>query len=153
MAPKTNTTSGTLLGRMVTERLRQLGESRRQFCLANGISRQTLYEIEHLGKVNLMTSTLVAIDKGCHWEPGTALKYATGDEHARDLNESERVDDYVSRILTMLSRLTIDELEREAIWLEQELFGRRTESAADSIRLINDAMRRVISTGDARKQK
>lgn len=144
MAPTTQTTQ-SLLGKMVTERLRQLGISRRAFCIQNNVSRQTLYEIEYKGKVNLLTSTLVAIDNGCRWEPGTALKYAMGDADARSNSTvEERVDNYIGRILNHISLLTVDELEREAIWLEEELFGRQSSSHDESVKLIREAMSRLI---------
>lgn len=142
MAP-TQTTSGTLLGRMVMQRLEQLGVPRRTFCIKSGISRQTLYEIEHQGKVNLMPATLKAIDCGCYWEPGTAARYATGDDTV-DKPAEERIDEYIRRILERLSVMTIDELERESIWLEEELFGRNSDDMADSVRLIREAYERII---------
>jgi hypothetical protein len=145
MEATTTNTSGTLLGRMVQERLRQLGVSRRQFCISNNISRQTLYEIEHQGKVNLMPSSLVAIDKGCHWEPGTAARYAVGDTNVgSELSNEERVENYLRKIMERISLMTIDELERESIWLEEELFGRNSEDMAESITLIRDALGKII---------
>lgn len=147
MAPKTQTTGGTVLGQMVADRMRQLGISRRQFCIQNNISRQTLYEIEYRGKVNLMTSTLVALDTGLHWEPGTALRYATGDADARNTNTvEERIDDYLGRIIKQISRLTVDELEREAIWLEEELFGRNGSDSMDTMKMVHDALTRLIKS-------
>jgi hypothetical protein len=146
MNQPTTITSGTLLGRMVMERLRQLGVSRRSFCANNNISRQTLYEIEHQGKTNLMPASLMAIDQGCHWEPGTAARYASGDATANDSPVGERVDWYVRVILERVSHMTIDELERESIWLEEELFGRNSEDMAESVAMIRDAFERIIPT-------
>ena len=40
--------------------------------------------------------------------------------------------------------MTPDELERESIWLEQELFGRNSSDVAESIDMIRDAFRRII---------
>lgn len=143
----TTTTSGTLLGRMVQQRLMQLGVSRRSFCMNNNISRQTLYEIEHQGKTNLMPASLRAIDQGCHWEPGTAARYASGDDSVgNDSPVGERVDWYVRVILERVSHMTIDELERESIWLEEELFGRNSEDMAESVKMIRDAMQRIVPT-------
>lgn len=124
--------------------MRQLGISRRQFCLTNGISRQTLYEIEYRGKVNLLTSTLNALDTGLHWESGTALKYALGDSDARTNTLEEKVDEYIGRIIRQIGLLSVDELEREAIWLEEELFGRQPSSHEESMRMIRGAIERLI---------
>lgn len=145
----TQTTNGTLLGRKVLERLNQLGVSRRAFCIANNISRQTLYEIEHQGKVNLMPSSLVAIDTGCHWEPGTAARYASGDASVNDdRDKRELAERYIRTIISKLTVMTIDELERESIWLEEELFGRTGQDMADSMGMIRDAFHRIIPSID-----
>lgn len=135
--------NGNVLGRMILQRLIQLGISRRQFCMSIGISRQTLYEIEHQGKVNLQPATAQAIDEGLHWQPGTTLAIANGESISRpDL--AERIDGYMKRILERLSLMTVDELERESIWLEQELFGRTATDMDESIKLIREAMKRII---------
>ena len=42
--------------------------------------------------------------------------------------------------------MTIDELERESIWLEEELFGRNSEDMADSVAMIRDAFSRIVLT-------
>lgn len=141
--PYSETTNGTLLGTRIIERLTQLGVSRRQFCIANNISRQTLYEIEHQGKTNLMPHSLMAIDTGCHWEPGTAARYASGESISVE-QPADRVDEYIRRILDQISRMTVDELERESIWLEDELFGRNSEDMNDSINMIRESLRRMI---------
>lgn len=145
METKRGTTTETLLGRKVRERLVQLGVSRRAFCLSNQISRQTLYEIEHQGKTNLLLSTLKALDEGLHWQPGTAARYASGESISRP-DPAERIDEYIGRILERLSLMTVDELERESIWLEEELFGRTGTDMTDSIRMIRQAMKRIIPT-------
>lgn len=139
---ETQITNASLLAEMVRNRLTQLGVSRRQFCMNNNISRQTLYEIEHQGKTNLMPTTLAAIDSGCHWPPGTAARYAVGDQSAGNSREDwERIHEYMHRIIHNISLMTVDELERESIWLEEELFGRNSLNSADHIDLIRDAIR------------
>lgn len=148
MTTKTPTTKRSILGRKVTERLEQLGVSRRQFCMQNNISRQTLYAIEHQGKVNLLASTYAAIDNGCHWETGTAVRYALGDASAREWDGevlTDRIDEYVTTIVESLTRLSVDELEREAIWLREELGGRATPTSTDIGNLIRHALWRLMS--------
>jgi DNA-binding XRE family transcriptional regulator len=96
----TQTTKASLLAEMVRKRLNQLGVSRRQFCMANEISRQTLYEIEHQGKTNLMPTTLAAIDQGLHWVPGTAARYASGDSTVGNNREAyDLIHEYMHRIV------------------------------------------------------
>ncbi|MET0461986.1 MAG: hypothetical protein ABW007_02495 [Chitinophagaceae bacterium] len=90
-----------------------------------------------------MPHSLMAIDTGCHWEPGTAARYASGESISVE-QPADRVDEYIRRILDQISRMTVDELERESIWLEDELFGRNSEDMNDSINMIRESLRRMI---------
>jgi transcriptional regulator with XRE-family HTH domain len=136
--------SGTLLGRMVVDRLRQLGVTRSQLSRNTGISRQTIWEIEHNGRVNISPVRLSALDNALHWPPGTAMQYALGQE-PNPVADGERIEVYVARILELISHFTVDELEREAIWLEEEMYGRSANSPTESVELIRHAMREFVA--------
>ena len=72
------------------------------------------------------------------------MQYALGQE-PNPVADGERIEVYVARILELISHFTVDELEREAIWLEEEMYGRSANSPTESVELIRHAMREFVA--------
>lgn len=117
----------TLLAIEFAKRIETLGISRRQLTERTGLSRQTLHNIEHSGRVDLKPSTLNALDKGLLWRPGTALALSRGDdsvlESGDQLASNERQAAYRWQIVERISRMTLSELERMVSIMEAEALG------------------------------
>src|SRR5436190_18403776 len=77
--PETTAPNASVLGTEFTKRIRQLGISRRELCKRTGLSRQTLHNIEHGGRIELRPATWQALDAGLMWTPGTAHALSMGD--------------------------------------------------------------------------
>lgn len=105
----------TLLSKYFTERLAQLGLSRREFVRRSGISRQTLHHIEHEGRTALAPSTYAKLDEHLHWSAGTAYALANGDdEPLRNrpiVSGDERESALRWKVVRRIQTLTIEELE------------------------------------------
>lgn len=142
MANVADTQAQTLLGRSITERLKQLRISRREFVKRTGLSRQTLHNVEREGYTDLWASTFRALDSGLGWPPGTAEKLSKGDESA--LDEIERDDANISMIRESLySRIeSMGVLELDALIriLETDLFGGQLKSHAEQASMMDRAI-------------
>jgi len=106
----------TMLGKAFTERLYQLGISRREFVRRSDISRQTLHHIEHDGRTALAPTTYAALDEHLKWTPGTAYALANGDDSVlKDrplVDGNERLQALRWRAVEHLQTLTVEDLER-----------------------------------------
>lgn len=140
-------TKGNLLGEQIAQRLDQLGMSRREFARRSNISRQTLHDLEHSQSKGFAESTFDAVDIGLKWEPGTAKAFHSGNRHAREVigpTKEERVNEYLKAILSRLVTMTIDELEREVLMLEEEAYGKPlTEAGSDAMEVIRSTVERL----------
>jgi len=116
------------LAQSITERLNQLGMSRRELSRRTQLSRQTIHNIEREGNTNLKPSTFSALDAALHWAPGTALSYALG-KGTDKANTEERVLEYVGRIALRMSHMTTEELELCLIMMEENELGQRNNSS------------------------
>lgn len=136
-----------LLGEQIAKRLEQLGMSRREFCRRFQISRQTMHDLEHATGKGFADSTFAAIDFGLKWNDGTAKAFHEGIENARELmgmTMEERINAYLEAILSRLVTMTIDELEREVLMLEEEAYGRpSTVAGSDAMVVIRETVERL----------
>lgn len=114
----------TLLASAFTERIRQIGLSRRELTKRTGLSRQTLHNIEHEGNTHLKPATLEALDKALHWSPGTAYALANGDASVLEARNGMTAEDmeavYRWRIVARIQRMPMAELERLIANIEWE---------------------------------
>ena len=117
------------LAASITERLTQLGMSRRELSRRTKLSRQTIHNIEREGNTNLKPSTLKALDEALHWEPGTALALALGKGDGRPTEA--KVLEYVSRIAIRMSHMTTQELELCLIMMEENELGKTNHSSEE----------------------
>jgi transcriptional regulator with XRE-family HTH domain len=127
------------LAASITERLNQLGMSRRELSRRTGLSRQTIHNIEKEGNTNIRPSTLKAIDEALHWEAGTALSYALG--KGADMGVThERVLAYVSQIALRLTHMSTEQLELCLIMMEENELGQANHSTEE----FKAAMERMV---------
>lgn len=138
-----------LLGEQIANRLIQLGMSRREFCRRYQISRQTMHDLEHTTGKGFADSTFAAIDFGLKWPDGTAKAFHDGVENARELTGptmEERIIQYLEVILARLVTMTIDELEREVLMLEEEAYGKPLNVAgSDAMEVIRETVKRLTT--------
>lgn len=106
----------------ITERLEQLGMSRRELARRAKLSRQTIHNIEKLGSTNLKPSTFTALDSALKWEPGTSLSLALGVGTDPTAIEG-KLKDYLCRIAIHLSHMSTAELELTLIMMEENELG------------------------------
>ena len=109
-------TKQTMLGKALTERLYQLGISRREFVRRSNISRQTLHHIEHDGRTALAPATYAALDEHLKWTAGTAYALANdNDEPLKDrplVDGNERLRSLRWIAVEHVQRLSLEDLER-----------------------------------------
>lgn len=137
----------SLLAAGITERLEQLGMSRRELSRRANLSRQTIHNIEKEGATNLKPSTLEALDVALRWESGTALALALGQGNRKQVQE--RITEYLARIAFHLSQMDTDQLELTLIMLEEHELGSRAETTAEFTRtvgrLVENTLREVAA--------
>lgn len=134
----------TLLGEMIAKRLTQLGMSRREFCRRFNVSRPTLHDLEFNREKSFAPSTLAAIDEGLKWEAGTSYAFHVGAEPELGLTDTERIESYLEQIVSRLLTMDIDELERETLMLEEELYGRPLASDEASLEVVRATVARLV---------
>lgn len=144
----------TLLAREFTKRINQLGMSRRLLVKRTGLSRQTLHNIERGGRTDLKPQTLMALDAGLYWRPGTCLALAHGDESvlvdADGSGAANREDAFKWRIVERIQRMSLEELERMASQMEADDFGtEQPMTTTDLIRTIEDNVMRRLTTNES----
>jgi len=114
----------SILAHEFVNRMARLGISRRELCKRTGLSRQTLHNIEHGGKVDLRPATLSALDAGLMWQPGTTYALSMGDmtvlETADAMMHADKENSYRWRIVERISRMSLDDLERLVSIMESE---------------------------------
>lgn len=123
------------LAERITERLDQLGMSRRELSRRTGLSRQTIHNIEREGFTNLKPTTFTALDSALKWEPGTAFATAMGRGDSRSIEE--RLTEYLQRIAIHLSHMNAVELELTCIMLEENQLGTSGHSLAEFSEQVN----------------
>ena len=128
MAHQTDRQPQTLAAH-ITERLNQLGMSRRELARRAQLSRQTIHNIEKEGQTNLKPSTFKALDEALYWEPGTALALALGKGDGRPTEA--KVLEYVSRIALRLTHMTTEQLELCLIMMEENELGQANHSTEE----------------------
>jgi transcriptional regulator with XRE-family HTH domain len=136
---KPTTKKRSLLGQMIANRLEQLGMSRREFCRRFNISRPTMHDLEYNWDKDFAASTYEAIDKGMKWQAGTAYAFHTGKEDAREqlgIRTEEMIESYLEQIVQRLIIMDVNELEREVLMLEEELYGRPLNTDEASIDIV-----------------
>lgn len=108
----------TTLAMAFTKRLAQLGISRREFTRLTGVSRQTLHNIEVEGRTVLAPATLAALDRGCRWQPGTALALAHGDDSvladADVWSREAKANELRWLLVERITRMSLEDLETMA---------------------------------------
>ena len=106
-----------------------------------------MHELEHAIGKGFADSTFEAIDLGLKWEPGTSRAFHQGITNAREVvgkSMQERVNEYLEQILSRLITMTIDELEREVIMLEEEAYGKPlTVAGSDAMVVIRETVERL----------
>jgi transcriptional regulator with XRE-family HTH domain len=135
-----------LLGEEIAKRLKQLTISRREFSRRFKLSRQTLYALEHGSGKAFAASTFEAIDRGLKWPTGTAKGFYDGIANAKDISggssKDELVRAYIAEIVKHVYVMSIDELEREVLMLEEEAFGRPLPDT-ESVTVIRETVARL----------
>ena len=126
---------GGLLAKRITERLEQLGMSRRELSRRAHLSRQTIHNIEHEGNTNLKPTTFIALDDALKWQPGTALGLALGQGQDPKAVE-ERLNDYLVRIALHLSHMTTEQLELTLIMMEENELGTANHTTEEFTRKV-----------------
>lgn len=137
----------SLLGQMIANRLDQLGMSRREFSRRYGISRPTLHDLEFNWDKDFAPSTFEAIDRGLKWQAGTAYAFHTGKEDARErhgMTTEQRIEAYLQSIVQRLITMDIDELEREVLMLEEELYGRALRNDEASNQVVRETVDQLL---------
>lgn len=138
-------TGDSVLGIEIDKRLTQLGFSRREFSRKANIGRQTLQDIIHDPNHRISERTFAALDIGLKWEAGTAKAFHEGDQHARDRQSvDERINTYILQILQRLAEMSVDELEREVLILEEESIGFCHDS--ETSRLIERQIQKLVAS-------
>lgn len=135
-----------------TQRLNQLGLSRRELMRRSGLSRQTLHHIEHGGRTTLKPPTMQALDKALHWHPGTTAALCRGDftgiEHADEWVIVEREGAYRWRIVQRMSRMSLQELEKLEALMEGANLG--SDEIDDPQEAIHAMERRIMAALEQR---
>jgi len=138
----------SILGPEIDKRLAQLGLSRREFARRANIGRQTLQEIIHNPNKRISERTFVALDKGLKWEAGVAKAFHRGQMDARDTVEGVSIDEsinsYLLQILQRLAEMSLEQLEREVLILEEESTGKKGDSEIS--RLIDRQIRKLVAS-------
>lgn len=137
----------SLLGEAIAKRLDQLGMSRREFCRRFNISRPTLHDLEFNRDKEFASATFEAIDTGLKWQAGTARAFHMGKEDAQFGNMSieDRIHAYLEQILARLITMNIDELEREVLMLEEELYGRPLSTDEASLAVVRETVSKLLT--------
>ena len=143
---QTTAPNASLLAREFTRRITQLGISRRELVKRTGLSRQTLHNIEHGGRIELRPATLAALDAGLMWHPGTSFALSNGDvsvlETADASMHADREHAYRWRIVERISKMNLGDLERLVSIMESETF----DTADNGEPLTTDAVISLIET-------
>jgi transcriptional regulator with XRE-family HTH domain len=130
----------SLLSVELTKRLKQLGYSRREFERRSGLSRQTLFKIEHEGHTDLRDDTYRTLDEHLKWVPGTALALSQGEvkavEQADALTLADRESAYRWRIVEKIQSMSLGELETMVAIMEERTLGEVAMSTARHIELM-----------------
>lgn len=129
---ETSQEAQSLLAKAFSERIASLGISRRLLTRETGISRQTLFNIEHGNRTQLAPQTLALIDKGLRWERGTAFALCHGDDSVLTAETQEerdmRTNAYRWGIVARIQAMPLSELERLMARMESD---EQSDSAAD----------------------
>lgn len=136
----------SLLGEMIAKRLDQLGMSRREFCRRFNVSRPTLHDLEFNREKRFAPSTFEVIDEGMKWDAGTAYAFHIGVESSPTITIEERIEAYLEQIMARLLTMNVDELEREVLMLEEELYGRPLASDEESLSVIRSTVSKLLNT-------
>lgn len=138
-----------LLGKEIGKRLEQLGMSRREFNRRFKLSRQTLHSLEHSSDKRFAESTFQQIDVGLKWPPGTAKGYYEGIANAREIvggqTAEELIRQYLDSIVSHVYSMSLEELEREVLMLEEETFGRPLPTSDESLTVIRETVNRLTN--------
>lgn len=88
--PMNNPATDTItLASAFTQRLAQLGMSRREFAKRSGLSRQTIHNVEVEQRTELAPATLAALDNALRWPTGKAYALANGEPFADSDGQSD----------------------------------------------------------------
>ena len=142
MANQTDRLGGHL-AKGVSERLEQLGMSRRELSRRTGLSRQTIHNIEHEGSINLRPSTFKALDEALKWKEGTALALALGVGDPASAIEA-RVHEYLSRIAIHLAHMSSEQLELTLIMMEENELGAATQSTEAFVNEVGELVKACL---------
>jgi DNA-binding XRE family transcriptional regulator len=126
----------------ITERLDDLGMSRRELSRRAGLSRQTIHNIEKEGNTNLKPSTFQALDAALRWQPGTSLSLALG--QGGPSRVEERVNEYLCRIALHLSHMTTAQLELTLIMLEENELGKANHTTEQFTQAVGELVRGLL---------
>lgn len=126
----------------ITERLDDLGMSRRELSRRAGLSRQTIHNIEKEGNTNLKPSTFQALDAALRWQPGTSLSLALG--QAGPSKVEERVNEYLCRIALHLSHMSTAQLELTLIMLEENQLGKANQTTEQFTQAVGELVRGLL---------
>lgn len=107
------------LGSGLTERLEQLGMSRRELARRTGLSRQTIHNIER-GISVPKPETMAALDRALKWTRGTAEALVAGKPIPRG---RAKTDEQLARIRFRLAHMSPAEIELTLIMLEEHHLG------------------------------
>ena len=114
--------------------------SRREFERRSGLSRQTLYKIEHEGHAELRDHTYQLLDEHLKWVPGTSLALAQGEvsaiESADALTLADRESAYRWRIVEKIQSMSLSDLETMVAVMEERTLGVVAESTSKHIELM-----------------
>jgi len=138
-----------LLGKEIAKRLEQLGMSRREFNRRFHLSRQTLHSLEYSSGKRFAPSTFQQIDVGLKWPSGTAKAFYEGVANAREIlsgqSSEELVKQYVESIVAHIYAMSLEELEREVLMLEEESYGRPLPTSEESLSVIRETVARLTN--------
>lgn len=135
----------SILAREMKKRLEQLGMSRRELSRRVSISRQTLHELEHNPNKGFTNATLCELDKGLKWQAGTAKAFHEGKDIVGDMSTEQRIAQYLTDIVQRLAGMSVHDLEREVLMLEEENFGPIKTRNVQTSKLIDEAITKLVA--------
>lgn len=106
-----------------------------------------MHDLEFNWDKEFASSTFEAIDTGLKWQAGTAKAFHTGKADAREQNgltTEERIEAYLEQIVARLLTMDSDELEREVLMLEEELYGRALRADEASNRIVKETVANLL---------
>lgn len=115
-----------------------------------------MYDNQHA----FVSSTFDAVDEGLKWPKGTTEGFYRGIANARDLkggsSVEELIDQYLASILSHVLAMDLQQLEREVLMLEEEMYGRTLPTDEEALAVIGETVQRLrnaLMHGPLRKVK